>query len=338
LDQPRHRRFSLTRHRHSLWALPAFGLLLVTGMWAATWVQLQATEDALVGATTHATESLAAEFEQHAQRTIKDVDRMALLVKHEFERYNSLDLPGLIRQGLLVEGGGHVVLSVADAEGNIIARNQSFRPFSIADREYFRLHRERDTGSLDISKPVIGRTSGLPTVLASRRLNHPDGSFAGIVLVAVTPEYFTEFYQEAELGKQGRLELLGLDGTMRARRVGNDVSSAPDGSEQELMAFARRNASGHYETQSGADHVRRIVAYRRLPDYPFIVTAAQATDEAFGDFYENRRDFLLIRVAATGIIAMFFGIVTLESLGLKRERAELMAKGQFLETLVDNFP
>ena len=97
-------------------------------MWAATWVQLRATEHALTYATTRATESLAAEFEQHAQRTIKDVDRMALLVKHEFEQYQSIDLAQLTREGLLVEGDGHVVLSVADAEGNIVARTQPFSP------------------------------------------------------------------------------------------------------------------------------------------------------------------------------------------------------------------
>src|SRR6185437_16280361 len=90
-------------------------------------------------------------------------DRMALLVKHEFEQSQSIDLAQLTREGLLVEGDGHVVLSVADAEGNIVARTQPFSPFRIADREYFRLHRERDTGSLDISKPVIARTSGVPT-------------------------------------------------------------------------------------------------------------------------------------------------------------------------------
>jgi diguanylate cyclase (GGDEF)-like protein/PAS domain S-box-containing protein len=338
LDQARHRRFSHHRHRHALWALPAFGLMLVAAMWAAAWVQLRATERALMVATTHATESLAAEFEQHAQRTVKDVDRMALLVKHEFERHNSLDLPRLTREGLLVEGGGHVVLSVADAEGHIIARTEPYSPFVVEDREYFRLHRERDTGLLDISKPVISRASGLPTILSSRRLNHPDGSFAGIVLVAVAPEHFTEFYQESDLGKHGRLELLGLDGTVRARRVGSAVTSASDGSEAELLAFARTNASGHYETQDGADHVRRIVAYRRLADYPFIVTAAQATDEAFGEFYKTRRDYLIIRVAATAIIVLFFGIVTLQAVRLQRHRTELKSQRYFLETLVDNIP
>jgi diguanylate cyclase (GGDEF)-like protein/PAS domain S-box-containing protein len=328
----------LTRHKHSLWALPAFGLLLIAGMWAAAWVQLQATEHALIGAATHATESLAEEFEQYTRRAINDIDLSTRLVKHEFEHHDSIDLAQLIREGLLVEGRDRVVLSIADAKGNIVARNQPFKPFSIADRQYFRLHAERDSGFLDISKPVIGRTSGIATVLLSRRLNHPDGSFAGIVLVAVTPQHFMEFYQESELGKLGSLALRGLDGTLRALRVGKSVSAVGDGSGPDLVALAQTSPSGHYETQSAPDHVMRIVAYRKLADYPFIVTAAQARDEALEEFYEQRRRYLIIRAVATAVIVLFFGVVTVLAFRLQRNRAELKAQRLFLETLVDNIP
>jgi diguanylate cyclase (GGDEF)-like protein/PAS domain S-box-containing protein len=229
-----------------------------------------------------------------------------------------------------------VVLSIADTEGNVIARNQPFKPFNIADREYFRLHAERDTGSLDISKPVVGRTSRMPTVLLSRRLNR-NGAFAGIVFVAVTPEYFTA-YEDQELGKLGGLGLRGLDGTLRALRVGKSVTSTGDGSGPELVALAQTSPSGHYETESGVDHVTRIVAYRKLPDYPFIVTAANAKDEALADFYNRRRDTLIIRAAATVIIMLFFGVVTVLAVRLQRNRAELKDQRHFLETLVDNIP
>jgi diguanylate cyclase (GGDEF)-like protein/PAS domain S-box-containing protein len=321
-----------------LWALPAFGLLLVAGIWAAAWVQLQATEHALIGAATHTTETLAEEFEQYTRRAISDIDLTTRLVKHEFEHHGSIDLAPLIREGLLVEGRDRVVLSIADAKGNIVARNQPFKPFSIADREYFRLHAERDSGLLDISKPIIGRTSGAAAVLLSRRLNHPDGSFAGIVLVAVTPQHFMEFYQESELGKLGSLGLRGLDGTLRALRVGKSVSAVSDGSGPDLVALAQTSPSGHYETESALDHVKRIVAYRKLADYPFIVTAAQSKDEALDDFYAQRRSYLIIRAVVTAMIMLFFGVVTVLAFRLQRNRAELKAQRLFLETLVDNIP
>ncbi len=307
-------------------------------MWTAAWIQLRATEHALIGAATHNTENLAAEFAQYTERGIKDLDRMTRLVKHEFEQHGSIDLPRLIGEGLIERGGGRVVLSIADANGNIVARNQAFNPFSIADREYFRLHAERDTGLLDISKPVVGRTSGFSTVLFSRRLNRPDGSFAGIVLVAVMPEYFTEFYQEPELGTLGRLELVGLDGTLRARRVGANVTAVADGSEPALVARAQTNPSSHYKTQTDPDHVARIVAYRKLADYPFIVTVAQAADEALGDYYEQRTTYLMIRAGATAVIILFFSVITVLAVRLQRHRAELKSQRLFLETLVDNIP
>jgi hypothetical protein len=264
-EQPRHHRFSLTRHKHSLWALPAFGLVLIAALWTATWLQLQSTERTLIGEKVRDTEKEVAAFERYTRQVIKDVDQTARLVKHEFEQQGSHDLPRLIREGL-VESSGLVVLNITDAQGNIIARSQPSGVFNISDREYFRLHAGRDTGLLDISKPVVGRGSGLSIILLSRRMNHPDGSFAGIVTLAVTPEYFMAFYQDADLGTQGTLGLLGLDGTFRARYVAGAATSMPDTGGPRLVTRAQTNPIGHYEERSDIDGVMRIVAYRKLAD------------------------------------------------------------------------
>ena len=100
-EQPRHRRFSLTRHKHSLWALPAFGLVLVAALWTATWLQLQSTEHTLIGQKVRDTEKEVASFERHMQQAIKNIDQTARLVKHEFEQHGTVDLPLLIREGLV---------------------------------------------------------------------------------------------------------------------------------------------------------------------------------------------------------------------------------------------
>jgi diguanylate cyclase (GGDEF)-like protein/PAS domain S-box-containing protein len=336
-EQPRHRRFSLTRHKHSLWALPAFGLVLVAALWAATLLQLQSTERALIGSKIRDTENEAASFERYTRQAIKDVDQTARLIKHDFEQHGTLDLPRFIREGL-VKGSGLVVLTIADAQGNVIARSQPSGPFNIADREFFQLHAERDTGLLDISKPVVGRASGLSIILLSRRMNHPDGSFAGIVTLAVTPEYFMAYHEDADLGKEGSLGLLGLDGTFRARHVGGEATSAPDGSGPRLVARTEANVTGSYETRSDVDGGMRIVAYRKLADYPFIVTASQTTNEALDDFYRHRSNYLIIAAVATAVILVFFGVVTVLGVRLQRHRGELRDQRRFLETLVDNIP
>jgi diguanylate cyclase (GGDEF)-like protein/PAS domain S-box-containing protein len=335
-EQPPHRRFSLTRHKHSLWALPAFGLVLIAALWTATWLQLQSTERTLLDQKVRDTEKEAASFERYMHQAIKNVDQTARLVKHEFEQQGSLDLPRLIREGL-VDSSGLVVLNIADASGNIIARSQPSSQFNISDREYFRLHAERDTGLLDISKPVVGRGSGLSIILLSRRMNHPDRSFAGIVSLAVTPDYFTAYDQDADLGKQGTLGLLGLDGTFRARYVAGAATSAPDSGGSQLVTRAQTNPIGHYEERND-DGILRIVAYRKLADYPFIVTAAQSTNEALEDFHQHRNNYLSIAAVVTLVILIFFAVVTLLAVRLQRHRRELKVQRRFLKTLVDNVP
>ena len=241
-----------------MWALPAFGLLLIAALWTATWLQLQATERALIGSETHNVENIVASFERSTLRTIKEADRVTRLVKHEFEQYGKLDLASLVRMGQLGDGS-MVVVTVADAQGDVIARSQPSAPFNVVDREYFRLHAKSDSARLDISKPVVSRVSGQPMIVLSRRMNHSDGSFAGVAWVVVNPGYFVQFYDDSDLGQRGSLGFLGLDGVFRARRVGGATTSVSDGSEAELLALAETQPIGHYDERSHMDHVRRIV-------------------------------------------------------------------------------
>lgn len=332
-----HRRLSLTRHRWSLWTLPAFGLLLIAAVWASTLLQLQATERSLLDGTTWLTERLAAEFEEYTRRAIKDADRTALVVKREFELQGKFDLTGLVRAGLL-ENDENVLVIVADANGDVIASSRPTAQFNIADREYFQQHAQHDTGVLDISKPVAGRVSGRSTILLSRRLNQLDGSYAGIVLVSVTARYFMAFYQESELGAEGSLGLLGLDGIYRARSVGGEATTVPDQSGPKLTARANASPAGHYESQGDFDRVTRIVAYRKLADYPFIVTVARSKDEALTGFHQDRRGHFMVAAVATVAILVFFAIVTVLAMRLQRHRGDLKVQRRFLQTLFDNVP
>ena len=333
----RHRRYSLTRHRQFLWALPAFGVLLVAALWTATWLYLASTERNLIGTVTRETESFVASFEQYTRRAIKDADRMAALVKDEFEQRQSTDLTRLVRAGL-IDGTGLMVVSVADANGNVIARSQPAARVNIADREYFQLHAAQDTGMLDISRPVVSRVNGRSAIILSRRLNRADHAFAGVAVVVVPPEYFMAYYNEGDLGRQGSLGLMGLDGTFRARSVGGNATAAPVGSGAELVTRAFAKPNGHYQSTSDGDGIMRISAYRKLADIPFIVTAAQARDEAFAEFQRMRRDYLITATLATAVIVAFFAILTVLAFRLQRHRGELQVQRTLLQTLLDNVP
>jgi PAS domain S-box-containing protein len=172
----------------------------------------------------------------------------------------------------------------------------------------------------------------------SRRLNRPDGGFAGIVIVTVDPAYFADFYRESTLGRQGMLAMLSMDGVYRVRRMGDRVDAAFDGSTTPLFAAAMSNDAGSYIRDSVIDHTRRLLAYRRLAGYPLIVAVARAEDEVLADFTQRRVVYLATGAVATAIMVIFFAANTLLAFRSHRSAREARRQKSFLQALVDNLP
>ncbi len=329
------RRFSLTRN--TLWVLPALGLLLIALVWLGTFMQLRAVERAHVATVARDTVDLVESYEQYTRNAIEAADRMALVVKYDYEQHGASDLQGLTRAGI-INGNSVGRVVIFDARGDLVASSQPMRRVNIDDRAYFRAHMERDTGRLDVSQPVISKTTGQWAIQLSRRINHRDGSFAGIVLLSVAPEYFTRLYADTDLGSRGTLAMIGLDGVLRTHRVGSVSNTTDDGTGQTVVAHARNHARGYYEEAGADDGVVRLVAYRELPDYPFVVAAGAARDDALAGLAADRVQYLAAATIATIVILLFFSVVTVMASRLQRNRRALTRERRFLKTVVDNIP
>ena len=69
--------------------------------------------------------------------------------------------------------------SVTTSENvNLVGLNNS-------DRAYFRHHRDSPERTTLVSNPVKSRSGGQWIIPVSRRVNHADGSFAGVVVATV---------------------------------------------------------------------------------------------------------------------------------------------------------
>jgi diguanylate cyclase (GGDEF)-like protein/PAS domain S-box-containing protein len=331
-------RLASARQRLWVYALPAFGLLLIAALWTATLMQLAAGERAALAAGMRDTENFAAAYEQATRRALKDADRTTLLVKHAFEHYATFDLTQLMAAGL-VESNSSTHVAIADAAGNIVASSIPLdSPVNIGDLDHFRRYARFDTGRLDISVPVVGRLSGHTVVLLARRLNDRDGRFAGAVMVSVTPDFFTDFYRESDLGQRGFIGTLGLDGIYRGHRTGRDAGVPPGAPDRALAARATAATSGSYEGTIGTDASPRLVSWRRLADYPLVIAAAQDRDEVLADVHATRATSLSIAALATAAIVALFAVVTALLLRLQRHRHGAQQERRFLQALVDNLP
>ena len=313
-----------------LYLIPVFGVCIVGTLWLAVLNMLANEERSSAATAMRSVEGIASIFEHRTLRAIRDADRTALLIKYLFERDGSVDIAGIIKNGL-IPGEAYLLVSMTDAGGQVIATSEPRAlAIQVSERDYFQRHAAQNTADLDISKPTILRVSGKTAIQLTRRLNDPNGLFAGIVLLSVDPNYFTNLYEEETLGSKGTLGLLGRDGVYRARRVGNDTTGFPDSGASNVLARSQIATIGGFEGVSPVDGVTRLMAYRVLDEFPLIVFAGKAKDEALADFYRHRKDYIRATSIASVAMLVFFAVIAAQAMYVARSRRRAWTRAREL--------
>jgi diguanylate cyclase (GGDEF)-like protein/PAS domain S-box-containing protein len=282
-------------------------IALLAVVWIVTLERISyEREEAIQDAIRH-NSNLAVAFEEHTIRTLRGLDRVVRFIKREAElKGRSLDTEYLIQEGSVdlsvittaaaVDEHGEVILSMTRSEG-----------VNVADRDYFQYHANNPDSSLRIGTPQTGRVTGRSSIHLTRRIEHSDGSFAGVALVAVDPNYFVNFYNVIDLGKDGLVLLVGLDGTERARATGKMQAAGQDMRSSTLFRHLAVAPVGKLETIGRTDGVRRYMSYRTVKDFPLVVAVAMSQDEVLEDFHRRHYSYLLGASLASVLALIFSG-------------------------------
>ncbi|MBU1363853.1 MAG: PAS domain S-box protein [Gammaproteobacteria bacterium] len=201
-------------------------------------------------------------------------------------------------------------LRVVDAQGTIRnAVNAVQVPqVSIADRPQFIRLRDDPLAGLVFSKPVVGRAAGKWLITLGRRVNYPDGRFAGDVHVAVAVDHFISMFAKLDLGNNGNIGLWDKT-TLLARYARDDTHGAtvgnmtPSSNLRGLLDSGLRAAN--YHAPSGVDGISRGYHFRQIGNYPLYLVVGLADDDYLRNWW---RDTL-------GILALagLFSLATLVS-------------------------
>lgn len=261
--------------------------------------------------------------QEHASRTLRSADQVIRFVQARYlELGDKIDLAAMTQQGAIDTEIFHQV-GIIDAQGMYALSNLSpVVPIDLSDREHFKVHATTDTGNLFVSKPVIGRATGKWSVQLTRRINQPDGSFAGVVVVSMDPGYFARFYSEFKLGEQGMAGLYGLDGVARARQVGSKTEYGSNAANSPMFSrIAQGELAGTYSHHSVIDGIERMYYYRKLPDYELSVIAGVALQDVLANHYRARDALLLQAALVTVLIVALAGALTRYLLHMRRSMA-----------------
>ncbi|MFO1282298.1 MAG: ATP-binding protein [Burkholderiales bacterium] len=318
--------------------LGAFTIALLIAVWGFTVVRLVTERDAALENARRDVQNYARSFEEHIHRTIQSADQAVLFVRHQYLQQGSrFDIPALIGTGTIL-GNIFNLISVTDERGTMMLSSQPFAAgMNLADREHINVHFGQDTGRLFISKPVLGRVSGKWSMQMTRRINRPDGSMAGVVVVSMDPYYFTRFYQDVDLGRHGLVALIGDDGVVRARQSGGETSLGQNLRDSGVFEVMMSNRVGVETFLSPTDKVERIVGFRHLEHYPLSVAVGMATDEVLQDYNTARTQLLVLAALMTAVILLFAAVLlrTIRRLEVARRGAlaASSAKSEFLANM-----
>ncbi|WP_428485555.1 ATP-binding protein [Rhodopila sp.] len=205
------------------------------------------------------------------------------------------------------------------------------RDVDLRDRDYFKALIGGQNG-LFVSRLQTGQIYQRPFFGLGRQWTAPDGAIKGIIDVAVSPEFFSNFYRgllrEAGNDLDGKvITLLRDDGEFLARYPRYDGPPLPASAAATFLAAIKKSPDGGtYERNSLIDrtHPLRLFAYRKVRGYPLYVAAGRSWSAIMAEW---RRAVLIRLLIGIPITMVLFGLAkTALSRAISEEQALALAR------------
>lgn len=124
-------------------------------------------------------------------------------------------------------------------------------------------------------------------IVFSRRVNHPDGSFAGVVVGALQLNYFRALLAGLNVGSRGSITLIHSDGTIIMRNpetaavLGRSLRDSPN------FERFRQRSERWFLGNATLDGEQRLYVYRKFHQLPMLLNVAPAATDVYAAW--NRR-------------------------------------------------
>ncbi|HYD71196.1 sensor histidine kinase [Azospirillum sp.] len=325
------------RHlRNYAWSLLA-GLVMVAALWGAIVVVTAHNRAALRAEARVEAGNMARVFAEHIRRTVTMID-LALQDYRAYQRSNPGSPPAEGWRDAYLKEGGVFQWATIDERGMMAFSNLApvTKPVDLSDREHFRVHRDSGRDELFISKPVLGRVSQRWSIQFTRRLSRPDGSFAGVVVLSVEPDYFIANFEAIDTGAHGVTLLAGMDRIVRARfsRQEADTRGLGEALPADYPFFDPARPVGAAPVTSFVDGVDRHSGWRQVKGYPLVVAAQVADDDVMERAVVVERNLHLVGALVTAVLLA--GALAIGHLLERRARAQRLLERQADELRIAN--
>lgn len=289
---------------------------------AASWITyLDVRRD-----TENSVQRTASVMHEHARKVFDTVELFVSMVDARVESldWDQIDSPAT--NAILADAVQRYdqIISVwlTDPSGKVRAGSQSWdRSIDMHGRDFFDAHLGADVG-LFISRPFVGKATNIQSVAVSRRRTSQRG-FDGTIHVALSPEYFEQFY--ATLGPPAGFtaSLIRADGVILARTPPTSVPVQLDLTKSPMMTrIAEGQDEALYTAVSTVDGIKRLAAHKRVAPFDVYVLVAINRQTSLEQWYQSLWLYGIVTLIACIILTAFARIA------VQRLRSERTATQQ----------
>ncbi len=254
-------------------------------------------------------------------RSLADVAEAARL--ESAEEFRTFAADEARYQLLIDKTGSNPIIDVAtfvSNDGDVLNFTRSFPPprINLSDRDYFIAHRADKKIKTFTSVPVRNKGNGKWVFYITRRINNSNGDMLGMILVGISVEVFSRFYERVatSLGDGASISLYRGDFALMTRwPLVNELVGKKNLASVTRMVVEDRKLSNDVvftelpRMMDGNKPSPRIVAPRLLDRYPFIVVPV-VTEERYLRNWRNNV-LWITATAASSLLLLFIGVRSL---------------------------
>lgn len=250
----------------------------------------------------------AKDFAVQVESTIRHIDQILLTMKFQWEQYGPLDLADQYAKAM--HNTPTYPLAI-DAKGRVIS---SWRRASVGidmSQQLFFLHHQRSTDINLKINPIsigLGAMAGKHTLRFTRRVNHPDGSMLGVLVVAIEPSYLSKLSDDYEKEERGDLTALRLlNGPLIALRAAHGAAEVKETLYRTPPVFSETEGAAVEPGENFIDGQSRLIGWSTVNEFPLVSVVAITEKSLIDEYAETQATFLLFGAFVSALILLGAG-------------------------------
>jgi signal transduction histidine kinase len=278
------------------------------GIWTAAGFMLHAAEEGAVRSASAANRNLARSLAEYERSSVQAIDLSLRYLREEWIQDRGGFAAAVARLDEHLRRERVIQVAVVDREGWIVfSKLPQPERLNFADRDYFQLQKASAADELHISSPVFGRITNQWAIQYSRPLRDPQGRFDGLIVMAVPPPALELVYRDFDLGAGGLITLVRSDGAVLARS--SDFAKAvPVRLAGNPGLGPGEPPAGEYRGAGRVDGIERLLAWRKVEDYPLTLYVGQSMEAVLAPYRAERR-FIVAGAALATVLLLAVAVL-----------------------------